>query len=888
MQEILSTIFDLLPVPDLARVAQCSRRMKEMIYEESRWIHKLRQIGCWNEAEARLHGDFENTQQPDAQNGLPNHLPRPFLDENGTKATDSRNKSMTTAHLDASPPLEDDKPKLSGPKSVQPERHDRANSKAQSHPSYQSDDSPSALNIVARSRSTRGKARLDYSKIHVALAPFYNDAIRSKQHTNAKVFRHYRDPLQQAQMLSQMNLFAKSDTTQGWMERHSKLADLVAAFEDAVTHEFDQGLDHGDIDGKMRKYAHVLVALNGGSVAVDHFISRNPIIKEKDSLGDPMDCIHFHSQESISLLESQAFFSHVSTAFNGQTVVIDRVFPPSANVILPFLFRIGDEVVGNYLNTLFKKSRQQSSQCFLQAMPGTYEQSLGFAEGLQPSQYSGAEFDESVDKMIAGIYGSHIDTYLEEELLFFKAKSDAEVSGWERQLSEQDATMRSMYMSNVNRQADKRDFLTSFKKVVMMPVNVFPMVSPFNTKSGTAKALVNGDNPQRLEKPPSQGPSRTSTPDQSMASTLTVNRSATPVPEPPTNELAAKAAIMNSRLEGIKSLFSLEIALNLVHLAKSSIERMATFVKSKSHFEITARKQCRKIFVLMLQVLGTRHVKTGFDQAVEHLSEYNAREVGTHTQGVVGPLVIFLELVNVGDLIQQMIDVFFEQELIAKKLTDRNDFLDPAGQEKKRFEQMLDERVAAGLNKGIEVLMSEVEYICATTQKSEDFNPEAASDRSKMVLDIGTSATALQVVELVSSHTKMLIGSTDKNMLDVFNQEVGLRLFTTLCKHLKRQRISVEGSIKLISDMNAYFGYIQTLKNKNLLEYFTALRELSQIYLISPKDAKELATVIADSDRFHGIFRAEEVYEFAERRADWYQIKGKVEKAMYGVGCMLM
>lgn len=88
--------------------------------------------------------------------------------------------------------------------------------------------------------------------------------------------------------------------------------------------------------------------------------------------------------------------------------------------------------------------------------------------------------------------------------------------------------------------------------------------------------------------------------------------------------------------------------------------------------------------------------------------------------------------------------------------------------------------------------------------------------------------------------------------------------------------------------MNHYYAFIQTLKNKDLLQYFTALRELAQIYLISPSDAKELAAVIADSDRFLGIFRAEEVYEFAERRADWYQVKSRVEKAMYGIGCGVM
>lgn len=88
--------------------------------------------------------------------------------------------------------------------------------------------------------------------------------------------------------------------------------------------------------------------------------------------------------------------------------------------------------------------------------------------------------------------------------------------------------------------------------------------------------------------------------------------------------------------------------------------------------------------------------------------------------------------------------------------------------------------------------------------------------------------------------------------------------------------------------MNHYFKFVQTLRNNELLLYFKAFRELAQIYLIDPSDAKELATIIADGDRFHGIWRVEEVYEFAGRRADWYLVKRNVERAMYGIGCSVM
>ena len=145
-----------------------------------------------------------------------------------------------------------------------------------------------------------------------------------------------------------------------------------------------------------------------------------------------------------------------------------------------------------------------------------------------------------------------------------------------------------------------------------------------------------------------------------------------------------------------------------------------------------------------------------------------------------------------------MIEVFHEQELVASRLVTRDDFLSPTVKYKKRFEQILDERVAAGLNKGIEVLMAEVEFICATTQTTEDYNPGATGAVVTNLIDINPTSTAVLVVEVVSAHVKMLNCTTEKNVLDVFNQEVGLRLFNAICKHLKRQRISVIGSIKLI------------------------------------------------------------------------------------------
>ena len=806
MLEILAAILDFLPVPDLIRFARVSKRMKEMVYDDSRWVQRLQAMCCWDEGEARKRAEATRRKRSESQKLLyGEEAKRAGIGVNrtvtGSDGLDGRARGQSVTLFDAVSEAEKSPAIPTG--SLSDGFHAITLSSVKPAVAilpYKPMDNALKLKVFSQSRSMRGYGREEYGKIYGALAPFYHDALRSKTHTDAIIFRTYRDPDHQAQMLSNLVRFGNSDMAPGWRQREQKLRDLVDAFETAVSREFEHGLVDGDIEGKMRKYAHVLTSLNGGQKGVDMFLSRTRILSDKRSLGNPMDCLDQHALNTVSLDWALRFFSNLSIAFNEQITIIDQVFPNPVSMVIIFLERIGREVISDYLTTLFDETHRKNTESYLRSVSTTYEQSLDFARSLRPTNESGDEFYETIDQVITKVFEPHIDLYLNEELKFFKARSDTQVSDWERQLSEQDATMTSMYMSNINRQADKKDFLTSFKKVVMMPVNVlptFPMSSPFGGKSAAAKALVNGE-ALETSKPGSQGSTRCSTPGINNDTTLSINRPLTPLQEPPTTELAAKAAIMASRLEGIRSLFSIEVALNLVHAAKSSIERAAAFVKLEGHYGSDARRQCELIFILLLQIVGTRHIKSGFDKAVDHLSNYKPREASEHGQAGVTPLVTFLELVNVGDLIQQMVDVFYEQELIAKKLTNRDDFLDPAVKEKKRFEQMLDERVAAGLNKGIEVLMAEVEYVCATTQKSEDFNPGASSTVNFEVMDIGPSQTACKVVEVVSSHTKMLVGSTDKNMLDVFNQEVGLRLFTALCKHLKRQRVSVNGSIKLI------------------------------------------------------------------------------------------
>ncbi|QIX00262.1 hypothetical protein AMS68_005779 [Peltaster fructicola] len=897
--ELIAAIIEYVPVPDLMRCARVSRQLKEIVYDDSRWIGKLIAMRAWKENEAKQYLENAMKKKAEAQKARHNEV----LGGQATNA--ARDIQGERKYAEGSTVFDAGREEEKLRRLTIVEEHRRR---------------------LPEERSIRGRALHEFGKVYMALGPLYRDLANAQSHSDPAIFRVFQNPEDQAQILSSLQRFSRHDSALGSIDRQAKIASLIEVFERAVLREFEHGLVDKDIDGRMKRYAHVLTMLNGGHSGVEVYISSQPLLHRTLRLIGPLQCLEDVAPGHVDLNASQRYFQQLSQVLVEQADIINRVFPSTVDAYTPLLQRVCKDILADWLTTLFDEAHSRGLETYVKAVSGTFAHALQLVASLTPIAASPENFTEIATHMITACYEKHVDLYLAEELALFKNKSNTELDHWEKEALEQQATAESYFMSNVSRQAAKRDFLSSFKKVVMMPVNTFS--APFASAKPANRHTVDLSSVDTTYNSPAltgtNTPKRSSTPRPD-----TLHRSTTPRPEAPTSELAAKTAIMNSRLEGIKSLFSIEVALNLTHSAKASLERAAIIVEMGGKHGNDARQQCEIIFIELVHILGTRHVKAGFDKAVEHLGTYDPRQVREYRAKLfvdaivdnseiagVEPLMTFLELVNVGDLIQQMIDVFYNQELLAKKLTEHDDFLDPAVKEKKRFEQMLDERVAAGLSKGIDVLMSEVEFLCATTQPATDFNPEKTAG-GMADLDIGPSPTAKAIIDIVSSHTSMLVGSTDKTMLDVFMQEVGLRLFGVLCKHIKRQRISVDGSIKLISDVNHYSQYITSLRQKAIQPYFSALRELGQIYLVhidppsgvfssgTGKDAKrgsilsmkasktqlqakELATIIADNQRYYGIFPAEEVYEFAERRADWYLVKSDVERAMYGAGCSVM
>ncbi|KAG6828773.1 hypothetical protein H0H92_006796 [Tricholoma furcatifolium] len=293
----------------------------------------------------------------------------------------------------------------------------------------------------------------------------------------------------------------------------------------------------------------------------------------------------------------------------------------------------------------------------------------------------------------------------------------------------------------------------------------------------------------------------------------------------------------------LELLLSLDVALEMIHADREALKRVETFAGYPGHYGHRVRDTIEEIFILMLDALGEEHLKKGFAKAMEQMREYKPADHEVTTS--VAPLLQFFELVHIGDTIQSMVQVYFDKELAHH--IDRTDFLNAVVREKKRFENALDDSVAGGLNAGTEVLMHQVEHIILTLTGPREYYPEDGP------LDLGPTRGCSEAIKCLEVHCRLLKGSTSKEVLEVFHQEVGIRLISQ--KHIKRQIISLNGGFRVIADLNTYYSFISSLKVPSIVSDFSHLKMLGHVFVV--EDAKDLAQIVRDVTRYGGAYRPE-------------------------------
>ncbi|GAA5874623.1 hypothetical protein JCM16303_002927 [Sporobolomyces ruberrimus] len=759
-----------------------------------------------------------------------------------------------------------------------------------------------------------------YKTYHSILLPYYTSLMTHT--TSSLVFTTSSlSPMMRAQLLSTLSRFCHPllAPTRSLPQRMTVLRNVQSAmdfFESALVAEFERADRGGGIEVKkdeegMREKAKVLWELNEGNSLSQIFVQKREEVFYEQSFNPLQNLTKIETPsggeaDGIDFSSMDAYMSFVLSILTREGSLIARVFPPESDVLLYFLERLANDVVSEYITSLLSAAQGLQHPLFLLATAATFGQVYRLVETVLEIEPRNEKLvtKERAEDVVFRMFEPLMDDYLSEEGEWIREVLEGMCQEWDRKTASDLATSDPAFLASSNPAQVKKNVLAGFTKVLLLPVTIIPKTASygfnaithgatgaFNTFAslGGGGTTSSAKASSTVSTPTIEVPSFTSAPLESTSSAwgdgapprLSIDANGTvglAAPQTPTSSTSPRT---QSHFDRMQLLLSLDVALQLIQADRDCLKRIQTFIRYPGTYGRKVRDAIEEVFIVLLQVLGENHVVPAFKSAIKQMESYKPEEHGETDE--VAPLVQFFELVHIGDTIQQMVDVYFEKEMA--NYIDKKDFLNTVVREKKKFESSLDDAVAQGLNAAVNILMSHVDYLLTTGQGPTDFCPDDNAD-----LDLRPTKTAVEVVANLKKHCDMLKGSTDKHILEVFNQEVGIRLHGILLKNLKRVIVSTIGGLQLIADLNAYHSFVTTLRQPQVTAYFTSLKMVGEIYIV--EDPKDLGALVRDTSRYEGTLSPDDLYELVQRRADWRKIEKQVEKQLFGLkladDCILM
>ncbi|KAG0365411.1 F-box protein: endocytic membrane traffic, recycling ReCYcling 1, partial [Mortierella sp. AD032] len=918
---LLLKCLQYLPVSSLPAVAQACRRLKVIVYSDELWESKLQAMGfgfrgCKKKAENSNDGGASLLDGPI------DSLPRfPVHGSNISEMTRKRISANTSEAIEAVSSGRISLSNLSEEGYRSSVEDDPATSSTSTKPRFQIPGLPGDPYSMIQGRKASQGAREQFRVIYNELWPYYVDFRQANK--DSKVIQEFGGSvLDTARILARLLAFSKAPLAADSDQINENLQGTCEYFENRCLHLFEVAYDSRDIS-EMAKFAGVLLDLNGAQACIQIFIQKNGIFFDNNyEAAENLKQYEMWLSQPVVVRENMAypeftpmrlFMEFTEMELQKQGIIISDVFPEEADVLYNFTERVFEDVISEYCSQLFELCSMRDKLLYLKSVPTAYR----YLEHLETTVINMEPINVPryrVEKLLARVFAPWLERYLKQELDWVQKSCKDHIDKYERQRDNRNSEPKRM--NPRNREVFKRNFLKGFRNVITLPYKISSSivagVTAVSTSASsspapsitapTVTAVPTSTSTTSVSEAATTTPTKnkrfsirsitslsgsSSSSSTTAATTVTATSSApvTPtttsapafVPDRKSTSLASDADSVRSAPGGVEqqqvvtvqevqeemnSLLSVELALHLIHLDKDALQRLAAFAGLGGVLGGRVQKTIELVFIALLRSMGQQHIKPGFTTAIQQLGRYKPST--THNGGGVTPLMDFFELVHVADLILQMVQVFYAEEMC--KHIDKMDFLNEANKEKKTFERMIDDGVAAGLDKSIEVMIDQVAYILATMQLPTDFNPEEGTD-----IELQPTHACREAVTCLTTHTKMLIGCTDKHTLDVFFQELGLRLFNCLTKHLRANIVSSQGGFVLICDLNHYYNFIVGLKQPTLNPNFLALKELGNLFIIqSPSDLKQL---IHDMERFGGILRIEDVFEFAEMRSDWKSIQ---------------
>ncbi|KAJ9059896.1 F-box protein: endocytic membrane traffic, recycling ReCYcling 1, variant 3 [Entomophthora muscae] len=639
--------------------------------------------------------------------------------------------------------------------------------------------------------------------------------------------------------LLKLTHLSKAKMVEDWVDIHNNITIMKTYYESALLSNLAVAYAEHDIE-ELKVQCTALQELAGGNVGVRWLVEQNPIFVYQ-SYTLPEDLFDADSICSIVEQYFEAFHSEIKK----ENDLLAKILPDPTEGNTVFIEQLFRDCLVGLLHPILNSAEEQSDM-----VPALYSQILvaclerGNQLLLQIEQEKLAVDLGRAEHALFFFFQPLLDVYARNELLFLELNYSTMTKGF---LYSQFGTLNTSiqetqqnFLQNIDQQ--RRKVMDSMSKAFNS--NMFN----FSRQNQIVHNELDFDD-SSLE-------------DISMRKSKAGDKAISEAP--------------CSSIYSFSSYVSIDMASDMVALNKQSLQRIGKFKRfSKfSACERLIKNTVEQIFSCLTSYLGVHHVSKGFEVAFRLLRAHQSSQFQSLDGELVGPVTSFFQMIKAVDSIQGSLEKHYYQEL--RHFVDPDDFLDTCNIAKKRFETSIDEMVASGLDLSIQTLMHHVHSLLQHYQTAADFKPGHQLDHLR------PTKACQEVVNCLIAHvSNVRRGNLESHILEVFYKEIALRLFHDLCKHIKAFTFDEAGGYQLLSDLSGYFSWVATLDIPDIINHFQALKEVANLFLLSPENLKIL---LHDQERFLGIFHPEDLLEFVQRRIDYRKIQKHIEVE----GCSVM
>ncbi len=229
-----------------------------------------------------------------------------------------------------------------------------------------------------------------------------------------------------------------------------------------------------------------------GSAAALSFLEKRDALFKKTAHQPEANFISTTPQARpiLDFTAMDAFMVDVLSGLETDGSLVARVFPPEQQMLLAFASRIANEVVGEYINGVLTKARSIDMHSYLQAAAATFSQALKMADTLEKIEPRHATHvtPAKCRSIVLSMFEAHLDEYLQEERDWVRnvmmdlchEDGSATASGSSTRNTgsvgrvNAAKSMDTAFLASENPAQVKRNVLSGFKDVLLMPVTVVP------------------------------------------------------------------------------------------------------------------------------------------------------------------------------------------------------------------------------------------------------------------------------------------------------------------------------------------------------------------------------------------------------------------------------